>query len=294
MKLKGKFLSSYPILNAVGRDYLSSTFKSDINYKLLRNDININVKYQIKGFPEMEQLIAEHKAAYCLHVECPKTSYRKKYLSFDKELNNIIIPQNNIATLLEISTFIVTLEDIHNFTAENMSCIWKDDSDQEITIAKHQIIAMGDSYELNIVNDNNISGNNNSIIKYIRLKDPNRLMYIDTDGSDYISIAMNEKLLKDIQILGKQTYKETIMSLIIVPAMTIIFQRMYENKDNMEMQEAHWYQVLEQTLNRYGYNVDDLKIDSQNLFDIVQTVLKDPIFSAVNELKKKITEKEEL
>ena len=82
-------ISPYPILNDYQDDYINSSFRADIEVKEHFSTVTLDVHFRLRN-PMIQQLIAEGKAAYLLHVECPALSLRHEILTAEDHLNTTI------------------------------------------------------------------------------------------------------------------------------------------------------------------------------------------------------------
>ena len=71
-----------------------------------------------------------------------------------------------------------------------------------------------------------------------------------------------------------------------MPALIVVLQRMYLNKDDPSYTSMHWYQVIEAMLEKNGYTIDTLDISTDNLLSICQAVFADPVARSMDELER--------
>ena len=93
--------------------FLDFEHKQEFRKFIINYSIKLNDKKLLK-------LIEEGRAKYCIHIENSLTSFRHSYLT-DKKNSSIEIDENDINHEIEVSTFVVALEDIVNYQNENLN-----------------------------------------------------------------------------------------------------------------------------------------------------------------------------
>ena len=127
-----------------------------------------------------------------------------------------------------------------------------------------------------------------------RIKDPKEKrkagkpasVYINTENDDYLMLGIDEKLYDTYFGLGKGKYRETVFSLLFMPALVVVLSRMCHASQSGEnyFEEKKWYQAIVDLLERAGYTLDSLSEDNETLLEAVQVIFKNPISRALNEL----------
>ena len=153
-------------------------------------------------------------------------------------------------------------------------------------LKEHQIIAIGDAvkYPCTKKDLDKLS----SIIKVRRLdSDSNGVMTVDTDDSnDFVYVGLQNETFDAYFEQGKNRYKKTSLALVLFPALIVILERMYiaYKEGNEDVTSRHWYQVIEKQLERNNLSVSDLKIQSDDLLKICQSIFGEPIRAGFEEL----------
>lgn len=283
MQLKNSIdtLSSYPILNNNRRDYLGTSFTSKISEnKLEFGKLNFIIDFKLNDVPELAKLIDDGKAAYYIHLECTYTSYRTCFKT-NKANFKVSLDEEKLSDKLEVATFIIANEAIEEYKSSKFNPIYGDIS---FEINKNQIMAIGNNYELNLENDDTDLHSAESIIRYRKLDDEKSNMKVITDDDNHIIIGLNKKTYLQAVSLGKNVFPMAVLSLIIIPAMIIVLQRMKAARDEDIFREKHWYQVLEKQLKLNNVELDELDVNSGEMFDVIQKLFDNPISRAVEEL----------
>lgn len=287
MKVKNK-LTPYPILFAYNDNYIDSSFDVDINAfcKFGEIYITINFKLNNKG---LQKLIDDNKACFTSHIECPSTSYRIKTESNETSIT-IKLDSNDLKDKVEVCTFITALTDIKSYKNDNFH---SDYQGYDFNIYKGNVLAIGIGKELTISKNNNEIENLPSIIKIYKKSDiKSGAISVDTDNSDYILVGIFEGLYNKYYTLGKNKYKDTILSLVLLPAIIVVLTRMFY-ADNDE-KEKKWYRIIEGLLNENEIQVEDLDIQNKDtsVLAVAQMIFSNPISRSFCELENVEEERE--
>lgn len=117
-----------------------------------------------------------------------------------------------------------------------------------------------------------------SILRIIPLKDKKKgTMSVDTDSGEHITIGLSEDVFELYARLGKSTFRATAFSLVLLPALVVVLQRMYLMRNDESYTSMHWYQVIESILEEGRQPVETLDIQSDALLSVCQSIFADPI-----------------
>ena len=279
MRTKNR-LSPYPILDNYGDDYINSSFSADYDVKTQFAEVYGKISFQLQN-KEIEQLIINKKAVYLIHIECPSTCYRNIVSSFESEIE-FKIDSRYLAKVIEIRTFIVLTENVDGFMSENFH---PDYSGQRFDLLAHQIIGVGTAYDFDVSNDDRDLESLPSVIQIVELKDTRKgSVSVNTDNDDHVIVGLAPEVFTKYAHLGKNVFKATSFSLVLLPALLIVLQRMITNKDDADMNLRHWFQVIEKMLLKNGFSLDDISADNDSLLSVCQSMFADPISRSFTEL----------
>lgn len=273
MKLDNN-LSSYPILGDGRRDYLDASFEVDCKVENQFEELVIKCEFNLNNVPELNKLIDEGLAAYCMHIECSKSSYRECITQVNTKFTKNI-PSDLLYENVEISTFIISTNEIKNYHSNAFNPIY---GDMNFDINNHQILAFGKNYIIDVPKDNEDLASSDSIIKYVRLEDKNDGIIVNM-LDDNILVCANDKLYKDICQLGELEYKSTVLSMIIMPTMITVLNHISDES----YKNYKWHKVITALLKQNNIDIDK----DEDIMLIVQKIFKNPISSALKELKDK-------
>ena len=279
MRIKNR-LSPYPILDDYGDDYINSSFSAEYDVKTQFTEVYGKIVFHLKN-SEIENLIKMKYAEYLVHIECPSTSYRCKISSAEPEIE-FKLDSRNLSKVIEIRTFIVLTQNISGFTSESFHT---DYSGQKFDLLAHQILAIGTAKDYAINQDDRDLESLPSVLQIVKLSNKKKgSCSVNTDDDDLVKVGLASEVYDQYAQLGKSTFKATAFSLVLLPALVIIIQRMTANKDNDDMSSKHWFQVINKILESNGYKLDDISIENDSLLTICQSIFADPIARSFKEL----------
>lgn len=279
MKIKNK-ISPYPILFKYNDDFINSSFSSDINAINKPNHLDLKINFTLND-DTILNLIKDNKAVYLVHAECPITSFRKLTISKDNFIE-LTLPSTKLRGKLEICTFVVANCEIKKYSNHNFH---EDYYGLEFDLDKGNILAIGNGKEFEISKTDEDLENLPSIIKIFKSKDKKfGEITVDTEG-DYILVGLYEDCFEKYNLLGRSQFKNTMLSLILLPAMITVLERMLEDYDNME--DLKWFKVLSAILESLGVNVSELNNDLSSkgsILYIAQLIFDNPISRSLVEI----------
>ena len=281
MRIKNR-LSPYPMLDNYGDDYVDSSFTVDYEVDTQFKEIYGKLSFKLDN-KEILELIENNLAEYTVHIECPSTCYRNIIRATEPEIE-FKLDTLDISRVIEIRTFIVLREDIKQFFSSKFH---PDYAGQKFDLFAHQIIAIGTAMNYDVQKDDKDLDSLPSIIQIVKMKDTKRgSLSVNTDNDAYIIIGLTEEIYELYASLGKNTFKETIFSLVLIPALIVVLQRMHISRDDDAVNSMHWFQVIESMLESNGFELENLNIENESLLSICQSIFADPIARSFKELEK--------
>lgn len=279
MRIKNR-LSPYPILDNFGDDYVNSSFTVDYEVNTQFTEVYGKLTFRLEN-EEIKQLITDGKAVYTVHIESPATCYRK-ILSSDEEELEFKLNAAVVSKVIEIRTFIVLTESIQGYYSVNFH---PDYQGQKFDLEQHQIIAIGTAKDYDVKKDDRDFDSLPSILRIVKLESKKKGSFtVNTDNDEYVVIGLASDVFELYARLGKSAYKSTAFSLILLPALIIVVQRMCNGKNDEAISSMHWYKVIENLLNSNGFYIDNISIDNDTLLSVCQSVFADPIDRSFKEL----------
>lgn len=280
MRIKNR-LSPYPILDNFGDDYVDSSFNVEYEVNTQFTEIYGKLIFEINN-DEIKQLIAEHKAVYTVHIESPTTCFRRVLSSDDTEIE-FRVTAASVKKVIEIRTFIVLTQEVKGFYSKKFH---PDYQGQTFDLEAHQIIAIGTAKDYEIKKDDRDFESLPSILRIVKSEDRRKgTLSVNTDNDEYVIIGLSEETFKLYANLGKSSFKATAFSLVLLPALIVIIQRMCDAKDDTAVNSMHWFKVIENLLNNNGIHLNDISIDNDSLLSTCQKIFAKQIYKSENDLE---------
>lgn len=281
MRIKNK-LAPYPVLKADSEDYINSTFEVDCYVESRFSEIYGQIRFKVVNY-EIEKLINDKKAQYVAHIECPSTCYRTIITSYGENID-FSIDAKQISRAIEIRTFIVLTDDVVGFMSDDFHPYFKG---QSFNLANHQIIAIGTAKDYEISKSDDEIGNLPSIFRIVKLDNQSKgALTVNTDSNLHIIIGLSTTVFQLYSKLGRRIFQKTALSLILLPAIMIVLQRMHENREDESFTSMHWYQVISNILERHGFDIANIDINNDTLLSVCQSIFANPILRSFEELDK--------
>ena len=272
MEIKNR-LYPHPVLRENNDDYINSSFEMDLSYErdIKRLKLNINFKLNNKT---LEKMILDEKAQYVVHIECPKTSYRKIITTTEKSLSENL-KDENILGKIQVTSFIVAKENILDYENESFN---SDYFGMKFNLEKGTILAIGDSYKIDVDKEKESLGNVPSIFTICKK------MTTDETGIN-IEYNMN-KIRIDLNISDYERYTQLVSSSnqfidiincsLIFPTLIYVFEKLKNEFDEIEESDYRWFKALKNIFEKYGYRFNQELFENETSLQLAQKILDFP------------------
>lgn len=272
MEIKNR-LYPHPVLRENNDDYINSSFEMDLAYErdIKRLKLNINFKLNNKT---LEKMLLDEKVQYVVHIECPKTSYRKIIATTEKKLLENL-KDENILGKIQVTSFIVVKENILDYENESFN---SDYFGMKFNLEKGTILAIGDSYKIDVDKEKESLGNVPSIFTICKK------MTTDETGIN-IEYNMN-KIRIDLNISDYERYTQLVSSSnqfidiincsLIFPTLIYVFEKLKNEFDEIEENDYRWFKALKNIFEKYGYRFNQELFENETSLQLAQKILDFP------------------
>lgn len=268
-------------MNNYGDDYIESSFIADIQVSTQFSEIYGEVNFCLDN-PDIQTLIDRKKAKFVAHIECPTTCFRLVIETFENK-ETFKISAERISKRIEIRTFIILEDDIEGYTS---STFHPDYQGITFDLYRHQVLAIGSAMDFDVQKDDRDMESLPSILRIVRLKDKRKgTLSVNTDSSEHITIGLSEDVFDLYARMGRSTFKATVFSLVLLPALVIILQRMSIMREDESYTSMHWYQVIETLLEKNNISLESIDVQNDSLLSVCQSIFADPISRSLQELE---------
>lgn len=279
MRIKNK-LTPYPILSSFSDDYVNSSFIVDYDVNMRFAEVYGKLVFHLDN-AEIRKLIEQGNAEYAVHIECPSTCFRQVFCTTQSEME-FKMSMEKIAKVMEIRTFIVLKRSVDNFLSSNFH---PDYAGRSFDLLPHQILAIGTAKNYDIQRDDSDMESLPSILQIVKIRNRKKgSLSINTDSDDRILIGLESEVYDLYAKLGKNAFKNTAFCVVLFPAIIVILQRMCLNKEDEDMKSRHWFQVINEILEKNRVSLDKISIENDTLLSVCQSIFAAPIERSFKEL----------
>lgn len=280
---QNKGVPSYPILREGTHDFKTSKFLVNLEAKNTVTAIQLIGEIELEN-KQLQDDINNHCLEYIIHIESPMTAYRKKYSKTCSQFD-ICVPLKDVKKQIEVSVFLVVCdENIYHYKNDDFNDFF---SGQSFPLSKGNIIARWDSV-VDITGENEELERLPSIIKVEKNENLNGIDFAINLDNDYILVPLDKELFDLYNSLGSTVYKQTVMSLIMLPIMQqVIFAIRMDKEGSYE--DRHWYSVLSNILNKRNIDIEDYKrLEPNDILKKAQEIFGNLVGNALNELDRTV------
>ena len=272
MEIKNR-LYPHPVLRENNDDYINSSFEMDLSYERDIKRLKLNISFKLNN-KTLEKMILDEKAQYVIHIECPKTSYRKIITTTEKILSENL-KDENILGKIQVTSFIVVKENILDYENESFN---SDYFGMKFNLEKGTILAIGDSYKIDVDKEKESLGNVPSIFTICKK------MTTDETGIN-IEYNMN-KIRIDLNIFDYERYTQLVSSSnqfidiincsLIFPTLIYVFEKLKNEFDEIEESDYRWIKALKNIFEKYGYRFNQELFENETSLQLAQKILDFP------------------
>ena len=245
----------------------------DLSYERDIKRLKLNISFKLNN-KTLEKMILDEKAQYVIHIECPKTSYRKIITTTEKILSENL-KDENILGKIQVTSFIVVKENILDYENESFN---SDYFGMKFNLEKGTILAIGDSYKIDVDKEKESLGNVPSIFTICKK------MTTDETGIN-IEYNMN-KIRIDLNIFDYERYTQLVSSSnqfidiincsLIFPTLIYVFEKLKNEFDEIEESDYRWFKALKNIFEKYGYRFNQELFENETSLQLAQKILDFP------------------
>ena len=250
-------------------------------------DLYLEIDYHLRE-PALERLIDQGRACFAAMVESRAVSLRMLCTSREPTWSQRIYKTDATGTLT-VDTYVMASEALEGFKSDNFH---PDYAGLSFAIDRGDVLAVGNSVELDLTTDDDLA-RHDSVLSVSRGSDRQTdAIVVDTDRPTHVLITLRPGLYDVYKERGKGEDEGLFMSLIILPALASVLDRMREGGPTLS--DTEWYKSIEAVLSRQGLAVSD--IDNGNSdrssLAIAQRILSQPIERTILGLASEATEED--
>ena len=271
MHIKSK-LYPYPVLAWFNDDYINSRFNIEVDVAKTPSKIELNAKVDLID-EGIKSLILNNYAKYCLHIECPLTSYRQMVL-FNEVEKMIELSSDKIEGVVNICPFVIATQNIVQYKNVNFNKIYDGLS---FDLEKGNFIAFGQEVQVRIEKESDNLSNVPSIFAVTEIKDESRKDIVIDNSGNKINVQLPSKTFYEFKLATlNPNLMAMLHSMIIIPSLMKCFEDMKSSslKDEFYIfEDKRWFRSIKKALLNYGITLDEDSIMGLDSFEIAQKLM---------------------
>lgn len=273
----------YPVLTKENDSYVNSSFDVQVVAKKSFGQLVLEAVFVLNN-TGLQSLIDQGKAVYALHIECPNTS-RRFLIKGNEQMLTRKIEEQQLRGRIDVHAFILANERIADYTNADWNSFYKGVS---ITYEKGNVLAFGNAVEI-MLHEEEIEEQKLPSIVTVRRAGNREFVGIEL-SNDQILVLLPEQLYKQYGEYGGTRLKETILSMIILPALIDVFHTIKAEPSVYE--DYRWYQVLVHIFEKNHVAFERILNDQMPVIEAAQLVLRNPLIASFKEIEKLLAQED--
>lgn len=271
----------YPVLSIDDEDYVNTSifdaeFTSSPATTFKKAQIHCNF---ILHDGDLEKLVKQGKAGFYLHVENPRTAFRKLYAvekgknTFDLEIDTDYMRQK-----VEITGLLLAKEEIDGYMSKSVNSELYGSDYIFPTLNIGDPLAVAFTTNINIEDSDSFK----SVTSIMKVAKSNTdYMIVNPDG-EIVYINLPEKQYQ--QYVKYQSMQEVILTMVILPALTQLLNYIVINNSS-DIDGQKWYMVIERKIKSLDMDISDLMRQDISALELAQRILDNPLERAFEEIR---------
>lgn len=283
----------YPVLTPTGDDYDKSEFDVDLEVVKTPDEITLTLSPTLKNDGLKRLIGVEHKAKIIVHVESPKTVFRRTYdvqmplcdKASEKEKTVVEINAADLSGTVSVCPFIVATEDIPDYTNESFN---PDYECEAFSIDCGAVLAEGRQRTFVADTSCEALATVASIFSVVKCVSPDCKTLSNDFSGEKIRISMPGKMFLQYGTLKDTPEdREAIWAMVFVPALvevltTLAVERKCNGEIPSEYLERSWYRSIDKALRMMkGWGLDSDKFSNGNDYlELASLLIKNSVSKA--------------
>jgi hypothetical protein len=280
-------LYPHPVLSWFSDDYPKGIFQPAL--QVLPNKSFFRLVLVCKTSSKaIKGLIAEKKAAYCIHVECPSTRYRSAFISYDESFE-VDIPVSDLEGKVEVSRTVVCTLRVKNFSCEEFH---SDFAGRSFDLAPGDVVAVAETVDFPAIKKEDELAKTPSIFSILRSQDEVNPEDIDIDlGDQKLKILLSPDLHKKFLDLNADVaMRATLCSSLLIPALICALEHIRYTDEASALLDRRWFNVLSKRMGDIGIDAQNLKDCAESSLVIAYKLLGKPLAKSFDDLESLLVE----
>ena len=235
----------------------------------------------------LRALIAEKRAAYCIHVECSSTRFRSAFVSYVEGFE-IDIPVSDLDGKVEVSRAIVCTSGIKNYSCEELHL---DFSGRSFDLSPGDVLAVAETVEFPAIKKDDELAKLPSIFAISKSLEPIPEDFDVDIGGQKISVLLAPDLHKKfLDLNAGVAMKSTLCASILTPALIHALEHIRNIEEIGDLFDKRWFNVLRKRMQDFDIDALKLKESAESSPTIANKLLGNQLSKSFDELESLLIE----
>ena len=279
-------LYPHPVLSWFSDDYPKGIFQPALQVTPNKSFFRLTLVCKTSS-KALKALIADKKAAYCIHIECPSTRFRSAFPSFEESFE-IDIPVSDLEGKVEVTRTVVCMSPVRNYSTEEFH---SDFSGRSFDLSPGDVMAVAETIEFPALKKDDELAKMPSIFSILRANDESPEDF-DVDLSDQkIKILLSPEIhRKFLDLNADIALRATLCSSLLIPALISALEHVRSTDEASALFDRRWFNVLSKRMRDIGIDANSLKDCSETSLAIANKLLDKPLSKAFADLESLLIE----
>ncbi len=287
----------YPVLTPNGDDYDKSEFDIDLEVMKTPDEITLTLSPTLKNDGLKKLIAIENKAKIIVHIESPKTVFRRTYdvqmpicdKASEKENTVVTINAADLSGTVSVCPFIVATEDIPDYTNESFN---PDYECEAFSIDCGAVLAEGRQRTFVADTSREALATVASIFSVVKCVSNDCKTFRNDFSGEKIRISMPEEMFSQYGTLkDTEEDREALWAMVFVPALvevlaTLAAERRCNDEVFSEYQGRRWYRAIDKALRTaYGWGLDSEGFSNRgDYLELASLLIKNSTKNAIDKM----------
>ncbi|WP_312844259.1 hypothetical protein [Diaphorobacter nitroreducens] len=288
MQIKPR-LYPHPVLAWFSDDYRTAMFQPAFEVAGNKGFYKIRMTCRSSS-RSLNRLIAEKRAAYAVHIECPATRYRALFTSTDESFE-IDIPVADIDGKVEVCRLIVATQEIKNYASDEFHA---DFTGRSFDLMRGDSLAVAEDITFYADKKADELAKLPSIFSIRRAHEGDApSLDVDLTGERivvWLSPSVHERFTS---LNSDELLRSTLSASVLVPALVLALEKMMRQEERETLMDLRWYRTVVRKLKDLGISAESLSDSSDNSVVLSNRLIGDPLSSSFDDLAKVLQREED-
>jgi len=276
--------SHYPWPVLGDQDAVSGIFEPIVEVAFDKNTITVRGIFNLDN-KTIQELIINGKARFVLKLTCKATHITKCY-SFSENKFEILTPANDLRDIVKLEFFVLANDNIGDYLNEATHEDYGG-SEAKVFVSYGDVLAEAESYKFDALKRYAGAKSISDILQVVREPKLYSPVVVDPDN-EKILVRLSSIDYDKLSIFSKsktEKINSIIQSCVALPAILVALQYAFEDQERYC--RFLWFNVIKDRSEKMN-----LEWTKENIFEITQEILKNPVSRTLSGLKEIIDSEE--